>query len=239
MKPAITDAPLDRLLAERPAFHAWPDGSPADWSVSGEVLRYLAGLVRPGMHTLETGAGQTTVAFALAGAHHVCVTPDAAQARKITDYLAGLGAETSLRFIHRSSDEALPAGEGVPDQLDVVLIDGAHRFPFPILDWHYTQGRVPVGGHMIVDDYRMPSVRILHDFLLGEDEWELVKAFEVTAVFRRVKETVSVWDWADQRINKPHLDRLRRKEAQQAAAQGQTAPQGLPAWLRRLVGSAP
>ena len=61
---------------------------------------------------------------------------------------------------------------------------------------------------MIVDDIRMPSVRILYDFLNGEDEWELVTAFEVTAAFRRVKETVCVWDWADQRINKPHLDRF-------------------------------
>lgn len=229
----MTATLIDRLLTERPAFHAWPDGTPADWSVAGEVLRYLATLVRPGMHTLETGAGQTTVAFALAGAHHVCITPDVAQAGRISDYLAQLGAEPSLRFIHRSSDEALPAGEGVPDQLDVVLIDGAHRFPFPILDWHYTQARVPVGGYMIVDDYRMPSVRMLHDFLLGEDEWELAKTFEATAVFRRVKETVSVWDWADQRLNKPHLDRLRQREAEQ------TAPQGLAAWLRRLVGTAP
>jgi hypothetical protein len=228
----MTEALVARLLSERPAFHAWPDGTPADWSVAGEVLRYLTTLVRPGMQTLETGAGQTTVAFALAGAHHVCITPDVAQARKISDYLAQLGAEPSLRFIHRSSDEALPCGEGVPDRLDVVLIDGAHRFPFPILDWHYTQSRIPVGGHVIVDDYRMPSVRVLHDFLVGEQEWELVKAFEVTAVFRRVSETVNIWDWADQRINKPHLEKLRQKEAKQPA------PQGLSAWVRRLVGTA-
>jgi hypothetical protein len=228
-----SQALVDRLLAERPAFHAWPDGAPADWSVAGEVLRYLAALVRPGMNTLETGAGQTTAAFALAGAHHVCITPDATQAQKITDYLAQLGAAPSLQFIHRSSDEALPSGEGIPDRLDVVLIDGAHRFPFPMLDWHYTQGRVPVGGHMIVDDYPMPSVRMLYDFLAGEDEWELVKAFQVTAVFRRVKETVAVWDWADQRINEPHLEMVRQKQA------GQTAPQGLSAWIRRLAATAP
>jgi hypothetical protein len=197
------------------------------------VLRYLAELVRPGMNTLETGAGQTTAAFALAGANHVAVTPDKAQARKISDYLAQLGAAPSLRFIHRSSDEALPEGEGIPERLDVVLIDGAHRFPFPMLDWHYTQGRVPVGGYMIVDDYPMPSVRLLYDFLAGEDEWELVKAFQVTAVFRRVKETVVAWDWADQRINKAHLDKVRQKMA------GQAAPQGLSAWIRRLAASAP
>lgn len=232
MSSAMTDARVERLLAERPAFHSWPDGAPADWSVAGDVLRHLVGLVQPGMKTLETGAGQTTVAFALAGADHVCITPEPAQATRIRDYLGTLGVRSSVRFIHRSSDEALPAGEKIPARLDVVLIDGAHRFPFPILDWYYTQSRVPVGGHMVVDDYNMPSVRILYDFLVGEDEWELAKAFEVTAFFRRVKETVAVWDWADQRLNKPHLERLRQKEA------GQPSPQNLSAWVKRLMGTA-
>jgi hypothetical protein len=99
----------------------------------------------------------------------------------------------------------------------VVLIDGAHRFPFPIVDWHYTQHRVPVGGIVIVDDYVMPSVRILYDFLSGEDEWELIDAFAVTAFFRRVKPTINTWNWADQRINKPHAERVARRAASKAA----------------------
>jgi hypothetical protein len=227
----MTDTLMQRLLSERPMFHAWPDGAPADWSVAPDVLRFLATLTKPGMNTLETGAGQTTVAFALAGANHVCITPDRSQAEKIEGYLDTLGAPASVRFIHESSDKALPAGRGIPDQLDIVLIDGAHRFPFPILDWHYSQARVPVGGHMVVDDYKMPSVRILYDFLEGEEEWELVRAFEVTAFFRRVKDTVSVWDWADQRINKPHLDRIRQ------ATETKASPQTLSAMFKRWLGA--
>lgn len=229
----MTEALVERLILDSPAFHAWPDGKPADWSMAGDVLRRLAGLVQPGMSTLETGAGQSTVAFALAGADHVCITPDEIQAQKICAYLAGFDVRPRLRFIHQSSDEALPCGRGVPERLDVVLIDGAHRFPFPILDWHYTQARIPVGGHLVIDDYKMPSVRILYDFLVGEDEWELTKAFEVTAFFRRVKETAGVWDWADQRINRPHLERYRQKEA------AKTEPAGLASWLRRWAGATP
>ena len=207
----MTEMIIEQLLKDKPAFHAWPDGTPANWSVAGDVLRFLTDLVKPGMNTLETGAGQTTVVFAVRGANHVCITPDTAQAERVRAYLEPLGTGSSVRFIHQSSDEALPSGCHIPERLDLVLIDGAHRFPFPILDWYYTQARVPVGGMMIVDDIRMPSVRILYDFLNGEDEWELVTAFEVTAAFRRVKETVCVWDWADQRINKPHLDRISQK----------------------------
>ena len=207
----MTEMIIEQLIEDNPAFHAWPDGKPANWSVEGAVLRFLADLVKPGMNTLETGAGQTTVVFAVRGANHVSITPDTVQAERIRAYLEPLGTSSSVRFIHESSDEALPTGRHIPERLDLVLIDGAHRFPFPILDWHYTQARVPVGGMMIVDDFRMPSVRILFDFLNGEDEWELVTAFEVTAAFRRVKETGCGGDWADQRINKPHLDRIRQK----------------------------
>lgn len=215
----MNDPIINRILAEKPAFHAWPDGTAANWSVAPDVLRFLAELVIPGMNTLETGAGQTTVAFAARGAQHVCITPDRDQGHRIRDYLERLGVDAPVHFIHQSSDEALPAGHGIPDRLDLVLIDGAHRFPLPILDWYYTQARVPVGGVMVVDDYKMPSVRILYDFLAGEPEWALMRAFEVTAFFRRVKETVEVWDWADQTINKPHLDQFRRKLGNGSASQ--------------------
>lgn len=227
------DSAIERLISDKPAFHMWPDGTSADWSVAGDVLRFLANLVQPGMNTLETGAGQTTVAFALRGAHHICITPDNGQTERIEAYLKPLDPSGSVRFINESSDTALPAGHGIPVRLDLVLIDGAHRFPFPVLDWYYTQRRVPVGGIMIVDDFRMPSVRVLYDFLVGEDEWELVKAFQVTAAFRRVKETVGELDWADQRINQPHLDRFRKNN------RGKTTSQGLLAMLKSRLGGAP
>ena len=94
---------------------------------------------------------------------------------------------------------------------------------------------MPVGGIVLVDDYRMPSVRILYDFLDGEDEWELVKAFEVTAAFRRVKETVCEWDWADQQINKPHLERIAQKT--NAAQNGNAASRDLFGTFKKFFGS--
>jgi Methyltransferase domain len=196
---------IEILISEEPHFHAWPDGRPANWSVAPDVLRFIRANLKPSMRTLETGAGQTTVAFAIAGTHHVCITPDRTQAERIRSYYSEHGINDTVTFIHDSSDIALASGLGIPDVLDFVLIDGAHRFPFPILDWHFTEGKIPVGGILAVDDYPMPSVRILHDFLLGEDEWELIQSFQATSFFRRRRETVNEWDWADQKINKPHL----------------------------------
>jgi len=204
---------LAKLIEQSPHFHAWPDGKPANWAVPPDVLRFICDHVKPGMHTLETGAGQTTVAFALAGAQHMTITPDGGQIERIRDYLRQNEIDNNVSFIQASSDSVLPAGVGIPERLDFVFIDGAHRFPFPIIDWYYTAGRVPVGGIVAVDDCRMPSVRILHDFLAGEDDWELVQLIHITAFFRRVRETVNEWDWADQKINKPHLDMITRKSA--------------------------
>jgi hypothetical protein len=198
---------IDKLIADQPHFHAWPDGKPANWAVAPDVLRFIFQQLKPGMKTLETGAGQTTVAFCIAGTDHIAVTPDTAQADRIRKYLDALKLNCNLTFIHESSDVILPSGRGIPDRLDFVLIDGAHSFPFPILDWHYTQQRVPVGGIVVVDDYVMPSVRILYDFLMGEDEWQLMRAFQVTSFFRRIRPSGNVWDWADQKINRSHLNR--------------------------------
>lgn len=203
---------LERLIAERPAFHAWPDGKPVNWGIDPEVLRYIASFLKPGMNSLETGAGHTTVGFAIAGAKHLCVVPDVAQAERIRAYIKTLGIEDTVTFCHESSDIALPAGRGIPDRLDFVLIDGAHRFPFPLIDWHYTEHRVPVGGVIAVDDYSMPSVRVLHDFLRGEKEWELLRAFKDTSFFQRVKETKSLHDWTGQAINKPYLQTKTRNQ---------------------------
>ena len=206
-------ASLDRLIADCPHFHAWPDGRTANWAAPTEVLRFIAAHVKPGMQTLETGAGQTTVAFAIAGARHIAITPDREQTQRIEDYCRERGIENRVTFIHGSSDAVLPSGQGIPARLDFVLIDGAHRFPFPIIDWFYTASRVPTGGIVAVDDCRMPSVRILHDFLAGEDDWELIETLHATAFFRRVRETANALDWADQKINKPHVDMLARQSA--------------------------
>jgi hypothetical protein len=222
---------IETLILEQPHFHAWPDGRPANWSVAPDVLRFLRASLNPSTHTLETGAGQTTVAFAIAGTHHVCITPDRAQADQIRQYCAEHDIEQTITFIHDSSDIALASGRGIPDVIDFVFIDGAHRFPFPILDWHFTQGRIPVGGIVAVDDYPMPSVRILHDFLAGEDEWELVRSFGVTSFFRRKHETLNERDWAAQKINKAHLAKLLRRA--NADRRHHRLVRSLRAWLGR------
>lgn len=209
MPPLHEVSTLDRLVRDDPDLHAWGDGTRANWSVSADVLRFLHGCLAPGMRTLETGAGQSTVVFAIAGTEHVCITPNRGDAERIRAYCDATGVPTDgVTFIHESSDRALPAGRGIPTELDFVFIDGAHRFPFAALDWHYTQDRLRVGGIVAVDDCTMPSVRILHDFLDGEDEWDLIEIVGRTSFFRRTAETVIINDCQGQKMNRVPYPRV-------------------------------
>jgi hypothetical protein len=192
---------LERLLQENPAFH-FDQGSFTSWAPNPDTLRFLYGLLAPGMATLETGCGQTTVVFAIAGAKHVSITPKPDEVERVQRYCSQLGLGGNVTFITESSDVALPRQAGpVPERLDHVFIDGAHRFPWPILDWHYTARRLRIGGTLGVDDFKMPSVHILFQFLRGEEEWELIRIVQNTAFFRKLREPKELVDWSGQKIN--------------------------------------
>ena len=177
-------AAFERLLVQSPSFHAWADGSPANWSIAPDALRFLHDSLVPGMRTLETGSGQTTVVFAIAGTHHTCITPDLNKSDRIRAYCAQHGIPNTITFIHESSDVALPAGRGIPEH-STRPDRRRPPLPFPILDWHYTERPLPVAAWSRSTIYPMPSVRILYDFLVGEEEWELIRSSSGTAFFPR------------------------------------------------------
>jgi hypothetical protein len=192
------DERFERLINEKPKFHHWEEAPP----VEANVLRFIHDQLTPEMNTLETGAGHTTVTFAITNTLHTCITPYEDEQVRIVGYCSELGLDLRrVRFILKSSDEALPSDHKIPNQLDFVFIDGAHRFPFPVIDWHYAGCRLKIGGILGVDDFPMPSVRVLYDFLRGEEEWVVEAEFGNTAFFRKIKEPLITSDWEGQRIN--------------------------------------
>lgn len=193
---------LERMIQENPRFHLWEGELISSWSIQTETLRYLHSLLNPGMITLETGCGQSTVVFAIAGTRHISIMPDAGEAKRVRHYCRSLGLRPSLTFMIGSSDIVLPQRNKIPPVLDFVFIDGAHAFPAPILDWHYTAGKLKIGGIMAIDDYKMPSVKLLVDLLCLEDEWELISYVQNTAFFRKLAEPKHLIDWVGQKINK-------------------------------------
>jgi len=191
---------LEKLIRDNPPFHLY-QGALTNWSVQFDTLRFLYSLLRPGLSTLETGCGQTTVVFAIAGTKHACVTPDSGERDRVREYCVQLGLPTNINFVIESSDKALSQGTLIPDELDLVFIDGAHAFPAAIIDWHYTGRLLRIGGILAVDDYKMPSVKILFDFLCAEQEWEILTIMQNTAFFKKLREVKDLVDWSGQKIN--------------------------------------
>lgn len=173
------------------------------------ALAFIEENVAPGMSTLETGSGSSTVVFAAKGAAHTAISPVADEHERIKRYCEEHGiAHDRVRFIAESSHTAL-LRTWQPEPLDLVLIDGAHSFPFPILDWMYTAEHLRVGGRMLVDDAYQPAVNVLVRYLRASDAWELeVVPGHRTPCFRKLTDEPVSFDWDDRALGRARFDYL-------------------------------
>jgi predicted O-methyltransferase YrrM len=202
------------LQAAPPPLHGAGDEY---WGLAWRALAWLEREVRPGMATLETGAGSSTIVFAAGGAVHEAVTPDPAEEDRIRAECDRRGIATDgVTFRIGPSHEVLPHLE--PRPLDLVLVDGAHGFPYPILDWWWLAPRVRVGGRIVLDDAYMPPVGALVDTLRRTPSWRLDPApSRRTAVLRKVDDALPPYDWGGEpvggRMNFRYLPPARRARA--------------------------
>jgi predicted O-methyltransferase YrrM len=149
-------------------------------------LRLIFERVREGQETLETGAGYSTIVFALSGAKHTAISPLALEHDRIRQWCEERGVRLdNVGFVVAPSQDALPGLGGAP--LDFVLIDGDHAFPVPFIDFLYAAGRLRPGGILMVDDTHITTGRILDDFLSSEaGRWRRLATFETASAFERL-----------------------------------------------------
>lgn len=202
---------LERIISTRPSFHAaetevqrgfepseslLPEAEARKLAGSGrtcygieeDVLRFIADSVGEGSRTLETGAGCSTLVFAIREAQHTAITPSETEIRLIREYandndivLAG------VRFVPEPSELYLPRCD--ESNLDLVLLDGKHAFPWPMVDWFFTADRLKRGGLMLLDDVQMRSVAVLAEFMTADPGWKFVRSFSgKTLAFRKVRD---------------------------------------------------
>jgi hypothetical protein len=161
----------DALRTAPPGLH----GDGEYWGLAWAALGWLEETVQQGWATLETGAGSSTLVFAARGARHEAVTPDPGEEDRIRRRCAELGLDAGgVTFRIGPSHEVLAAWE--PRPLDLVLIDGAHGFPYPILDWWHVAAHVRVGGTVLLDDAYLPAVAAIVDFARSSDAWRVEEA---------------------------------------------------------------
>jgi predicted O-methyltransferase YrrM len=191
---------LSRLAADRPLFHT--EDTDHSWCALPGTLRMLAGFVAEGQRTLEVGCGASTVIFAAAPTTHVAMSPDAAEHERIRTYCSRIDFDAgAVEFLTGTSDELLP-GLDPSLELDVAFIDGDHSFPHPVIDWHYVNKHLKVGGVLVMDDMPTQAVAVVGRKMLGSPDWELIEsADQRAAAFRKLAHRVAYDDFRDDPFN--------------------------------------
>ena len=164
------------LIANPPKLHTDGRTLVSSWSLGREELLFLDGNVKPGQNTLETGAGVSTIVFALKGSNHICITPDE---REVTNVRAFCSQ-------HAISLDALPKLD--LHSIDFALIDGRHAFPTRFIDWYYIANAMSVGGIVLVDDLHIWTCELLAEFLHTDEDWQVVRESLSAAIFRKRRE---------------------------------------------------
>ena len=198
---------VPRLVADRPAFHA-VDGEARIWHAQPRTLELIGRYVRSGDTTLETGCGASTVIFAAAGARHTAISPSAAEHDRIREYCEAIGIDPgSLDFVADSSDRVLPALAD-DERLDAAFIDGAHSFPYPLVDWHYVARRLRPGGILMMDDVNIPAVAVASKAMQSDPRsWRLLATADDRAqAFEKLREFPQGDDWKVQPFNAGYPD---------------------------------
>jgi hypothetical protein len=193
---------VEELLADPPKLHS-PSSRPAEltnlWKLSDEELLFISRHVDTSSKTLETGAGCSTILFAMLGSRHTCIVPD----RPLVDRILAFCNEkqiptANLNFTVDISERALPQLN--ERDFDLALIDGRHGFPQPFLDWYYAAELLKLGGYVIIDDLHIWTCEVLMNFLLAEEDWKLVEESLGGCVFQKLGNSSHNKEWARQRF---------------------------------------
>ena len=173
---------LDEVIQHPPIVH----GGRATFGISPVLCQFLDETLSPHANTLETGAGLSTLVILRHGAaRHISITPYPNELAAIQSYCTKVGISTEpWQPVTASSLDWLPTAT-LP-QLDLVLIDGAHAFPAPFIDWCYTAESLKIGGTMVVDDLQLATPRILADFMRADERWAEVRRDHRFAVYRKL-----------------------------------------------------
>ncbi len=189
---------VDSVLTDPPQVH--PDVGYGVWSTERSAYEFMAQHCPPGTRTLETGLGVSTVLFAMWGTEHICVVPNPSEVERLRAHADSREIDIStVRFELGPSDAVLPVLDSPP--LDLVLIDGSHGFPLPIIDWFYAAGRLRPGGHVILDDLQLTQVSVgLLRFLDRDPRWSQVARTSKWVAYRRETDHSLSEDWGHQRF---------------------------------------
>lgn len=167
----------------------WAMAQPGDWHDSGNLAAdviqqiYEAAISYPDCVSAETGCGLSTIILSQACSHHTSFTiSEGNSASKVQS--EALFRSEKVEFIFGPSQRTLPL-HAFNRPLNLVLIDGAHGWPFPELDYYHFYPHILPGGTLIIDDIHIPTIARLCEVLRDDSMWEHVADVRYTSFFRR------------------------------------------------------
>jgi hypothetical protein len=211
--PTESAALVAQILADPPRVHeAAPSGV---WSTERQCYEFLATNVGPETRSLETGCGVSTAVFAVRQAKHVCVMPFTEEADIVNAWCDRLQVPRDhLSFEIGPSDAVLPRMEATP--LDLIFVDGDHRFPSPLIDWYFTIKRLVPGGLIVFDDIQLQGPKLIADYVATLVPFESAARTAKWTAFRLAEEVPPPEEWPlprtdDVLIPGGYFERLGRK----------------------------
>lgn len=187
---------LKTTLAEPPKLHECGGQLHSDWRIDDTTCIELDKRVKPGMKTLETGAGLSTIIFAANGCQHTCIVPDKAIVDRIQNYCRSSNIDTrNLELIISKSADTihqLPRAE-----YDLILIDGCHGFPSIFVDFYYATKLLKEGGTLIVDDMHIYTCHLAARFMQSDPGWNVELITSRVAIGIKIVDTVDA-EWSEQ-----------------------------------------
>jgi hypothetical protein len=188
---------VELLLTTPPKFHGHDGATTDGWRLNDAAVRFLDSHLQGDMRTIETGAGVSTIVFALKRTRHTCVVPDTRVVRRIRRYCKAAGVSLStVKFVLERSEYALP--RLATSDYDFALIDGRHGFPAPFIDWFYIADRLRRGGVVLLDDTWIWTCHVLARFLDATPGWRRCAALPTSAAFLKESDGAQHADWVNQ-----------------------------------------
>jgi len=190
---------------------------PKNWHGAGSFdprdLQALARHLPSVRSSAETGTGKSTLLFSHLSQEHIVFTRDDAgdgdSLRRVQE--SPLLNQSHVRFVVGRTQHTLP-GYAFHGMFDAVLLDGAHAYPIPELEYYFLYPHISPGGLLIVDDVNIPTIAHLVDVIRQEEMFEMIDSVHTTVFFRRTDAPVRDPfgdNWSMQGYNMKHYPEFR------------------------------
>src|SRR5579859_2773123 len=160
-----------------------------DWHAHGLFAQAATeGLLRNAkasiQHSLETGAGRSTLLLSNISADHTVFTvPDDSLEAVLSSPLL---RKDSVRVVEGPTQVTLPRFK-FEHPIDLALLDGPHAYPFPDLEYFYVYPHLSTGALLVLDDIHIPTINHMFRFLREDSMFDVVEVVGTTAFLRRTE----------------------------------------------------